>query len=62
MLVNRLTSFVEGKTELSKTQVAAALGLIKKTLPDLQAITYDGTVEHGFTPECAEWLGQKTIS
>ena len=44
MLINRLTSFVEGTVELSPAQVTAALGLMKKTLPDLSAI--DGTMEH----------------
>lgn len=34
-LVNRLTDHVFGKIELSSTQVTAALGLLKKALPDL---------------------------
>lgn len=38
MLVNRLQNFVEGKVELSPAQVTAALGLIKKTLPDLSSV------------------------
>ena len=37
-LINRLNSFVNGDVELSAAQVSAALGLIKKTLPDLQAV------------------------
>lgn len=37
-LINRLNSFVNGEIELSAAQVTAALGLIKKTLPDLQAV------------------------
>lgn len=44
MLINRLTSFVEGKVDLSPAQVTAALGLMKKTLPDLSSV--DGTMEH----------------
>jgi hypothetical protein len=36
--INRLTSFINGDIDLSPHQVTAALGLIKKTLPDLQAI------------------------
>lgn len=44
MLINRLTSFVEGSVELSPAQVTAALGLMKKTLPDLTSV--DGTLEH----------------
>lgn len=42
MLINRLQSFVEGKVELSAAQVSAALGLIKKTLPDLAALQHTG--------------------
>lgn len=42
MLVNRLTLFVEGKVELSKNQVAAALGLLKKVIPDLQSVEMTG--------------------
>ncbi len=41
-IVNRLNSFINGKIELSPHQVSAALGLIKKTMPDLQAITHRG--------------------
>lgn len=45
MLINRLTDFVESKVELAPHQVTAALGLLKKTLPDLAA------VEHSNDPE-----------
>ena len=51
-LINRLEMFAlseidenECKVEMSRSQVAAALGLIKKTLPDLQATTFDGNVD-----------------
>lgn len=37
-LMNRLTDHVLGKCEMTATQVTAALGLIKKTLPDLSAV------------------------
>lgn len=37
-LINRLHDFIDGKVELSPHQVTAALGLIKKTMPDLAAI------------------------
>jgi hypothetical protein len=42
MIINRLESHVEGAIELSPSQVTAALGLLKKTLPDLQAVTVQG--------------------
>ena len=46
MLINRLTSFVEGTVELTPAQVTAALGLMKKTLPDLQAVQHEGELDH----------------
>ncbi len=39
MLVNRLSDLVEGKIEMQPHQVTAALGLLKKTAPDLSATT-----------------------
>lgn len=42
MLINRLQDHIEGRIELSSTQVTAALGLLKKTAPDLAAITVGG--------------------
>ncbi len=38
-LVNRLSDHVVGKIELSQTQIRAAEILLRKTLPDLSAIT-----------------------
>lgn len=54
MLVNRLQAFVLGDpdpqskkpVEMSSTGMSAALGLLRKTLPDLQAIEHLGEVEH----------------
>ncbi len=53
-LVNRLEAFVfgqkDGKTkkvvEMTTQQVNAALGLLRKTLPDLQATELSGEVKH----------------
>jgi len=36
--VKRLTNHVFGRAEMSRTQVTAALGLLKKSLPDLAAV------------------------
>lgn len=44
MLLNRLTGFVLGRIEMQPHQVTAALGLLKKTVPDLQAIEHSGTI------------------
>lgn len=46
-LINRLTSFVNGQVEMSSGQVTAALGLLKKTLPDLSSshVEHSGSVD-----------------
>jgi hypothetical protein len=41
-LVNRLTEHVNGEVKLEATQVTAALGLLKKSLPDLAAVQHTG--------------------
>ncbi len=43
-LINRLTDHALGNIELSPTQVKAIEILIRKTLPDLQAISMDGNL------------------
>ncbi len=53
-LINLLDAFVFGKNdvtskkqvEMSSHQVNAALGLLRKTLPDLQATELSGEVKH----------------
>lgn len=47
-IINRLEKLVKGEIEMSAQQVAAANILLKKTLPDLSAVTMDGklTVSH----------------
>jgi len=47
-LINRLQSFVNGKVEMQPHQVSAALGLLKKTLPDLASIEHSGGVDQHF--------------
>lgn len=44
MLINRLQDFVNSKVEMSPAQVTAALGLLKKALPDLSSV--DADIEH----------------
>lgn len=44
-LINRLTDHILGKVDLSSTQVAAALGLLKKTLPDLSNVSLEGSLD-----------------
>ena len=44
-LVNRLTAHALGNVEMPATAVTAALGLIRKTLPDLASTTLGGDDE-----------------
>lgn len=48
MIVNQLQKHILGEVEMSATQVTAALGLLRKTVPDLQAttLTVSGNVNH----------------
>ena len=41
-IITALLKHVGGKQEMSATQVTAGLGLLKKVLPDLQAVTISG--------------------
>jgi hypothetical protein len=41
-ILNALSEHVEGKREMTATQVTAGLGLLKKALPDLAATTITG--------------------
>lgn len=42
MLINRLQNHVVGRIEMSATQLRAAEILLKKNLPDLQAVVHSG--------------------
>lgn len=41
-ILSRLISHAEGSEEMSATQVTAALGLLKKALPDLSSVEISG--------------------
>lgn len=45
-ILNALIEHVDGKREMSATQVTAGLGLLKKVLPDLQSIEHSGDPEN----------------
>lgn len=47
-LINRLSNHVLGTVDLKPTQVAAALGLLKKTMPDLAASENKTEVVHRY--------------
>lgn len=53
-IVNRLEKHVLGQIELSATQVQAALGLLRKVVPDQQAIEHSGEVEHRYAARVPE--------
>ncbi len=59
-LVNVLIRFIKGEVSLSGDQVRAALGLIRKTLPDLAAVTLSGPdggpIPHAITDARADNL------
>jgi hypothetical protein len=38
-ILNALIEHIEGRREMSSTQVSAGLGLLKKILPDMSAVT-----------------------
>jgi hypothetical protein len=46
-ILNALIEHVDGKREMSATQVSAGLGLLKKVLPDLASVTVEGTGKNG---------------
>lgn len=59
-IVSALLRHVEGKQEMSATQVTAGLGLLKKVLPDLQSVTHSGDEESPVkTVTEIVWAGSK---
>lgn len=48
---NRLINFVKGEISLKPAQVTAALGLLRKVLPDLASTEIKGQVEHSYVAE-----------
>lgn len=56
MLVNRLTKYVRGEIEMQPAQVTAALGLLKKTVPDLSAIEHSGEMSYRTAADLSDAL------
>ena len=48
-IVNRLTELIKGEIEMAPHAVSAALGLLKKVLPDLQSVEANSTVNATIT-------------
>lgn len=59
-LINRLTDHVNGKADMKASQVTAALGLLKKAIPDLQAVSYKDGEGNAMVPVFAMMLNGKT--
>lgn len=55
-ILNALIEHAEGKREMSATQVSAGLGLLKKALPDLQAMEFNGHMDHDLSDPMKEML------
>lgn len=68
-IMNRLTRHVNGKCDMSTTQISAAKLLLSKVAPDLRSIEHYGEVGHRHSvinanPEISvdEWQKQLTMS
>lgn len=59
LLVNKLEDHVLGEADLSSTQVSAALGLLKKCVPDLAATEHSGDPDHPLALEVRWAMSQK---
>jgi len=55
-IINRLNLLIRGKITMTPHQVTAALGLLKKTMPDLTATTVSGRIETVKADELADSL------
>ena len=45
-ILNALVEHVEGKRDMSATQVSAGVALLRKVLPDLTATEHSGNISH----------------
>jgi hypothetical protein len=43
-IINRLNSYIKGSVKMEPAQVTAALGLLRKTIPDLSATQLNGNL------------------
>lgn len=53
-LINRLTDHALGEVEMSSTQVTAALGLLRKAIPDLSAAEIKQETTHRYVARVPE--------
>lgn len=58
-ILNALIEHIEGKRDMSATQVTAGLGLLKKVLPDLTHAQLSGDEDGPPVKMVIEWAGQQ---
>lgn len=54
MIINRLQDHIKGDVKMETSQVTAALGLLKKTAPDLSSVALGQDAEKG--PIQVRWI------
>jgi hypothetical protein len=57
-LVNRLTNCALGDVELTAQQLKAIEILLRKSLPDLSAVSIEGAGDNGEIPVTFTWMNQ----
>jgi hypothetical protein len=50
-IINRLNKLIEGEIEMPPHAVTAALGLLRKTLPDLTSVDHSGEITTRYVAE-----------
>lgn len=58
MIINRLVDHILGKVDMVPSQVTAALGLLKKTMPDLQSTEIKGDITNNHYVVSSEPLSE----
>lgn len=46
LIINKLENHILNNSEMSSSQVSAALGLLRKSVPDLTAVEHKGEIDH----------------
>ena len=55
-ILSMLIKNAEGKQDMSSGQVSSALGLLKKVMPDMSAVTVDAEVNHNISDDMQDIL------
>lgn len=61
MLINRLQNHVAGRIEMSSTQLRAAEILLRKNLPDLQAVVLSGDPDNPIVTRSSDLIFDKVL-